>query len=650
MRTIITLFLISFFVTTQAQKFPLFENYQWEKNPQWSENTEKDALYYYSKYTLAIEYEFDDYYGRYYKYKTEHYRVKLNSHIAIEEFNKMYISMENAVSLKNIKARVIKSDETVEFKPKVEEFYSDDASEQYYYFPIEGIEIGDEIEILYTLKMESAVDGDQFFFQGEMPIYNFDFYFIGPTDAYFSFLPHGGFPKPELVDTIKHRHQWTCHLDTIDAYKAEYFSEYNNSAMKLDVTLRGFDNAGDRSYSPYENIEKDLNAVYNIPLKGKEIKSVQALSIKLGITPRTRTEEKIRIIENYIKLNIANTDVPLGTPMSEIIETERASSIGTIQLFMALFYVNDIRFEYGFTSDRYDTHFSSEIESMHFLQSYIFYFPDVDKYLAPLDFSTRLGFLSEDWIPNNALLFTMKQYPIPVTRGSIKSIPATTARQNLDSTIVTIRVGSDYRTFEIEIERHITGYEAGEFQTYYYLYNDAKKETKSEELLDVLNDNSTFKVTSLQNFSPEDAYVKPLIVKGHVTELHVPLIEFAGDVMIFKLGHLFGEYTSLKEIERKKHDFVFGNPFSSSTTIHVLFPEGSKVNVPQEIQQSDDLFEHPEIKISSKMEIVGNKVTYIHGSQFDKNQYSIEIKDVMTDVFVFWNSLHKMNLLVQKPL
>lgn len=62
--------------------------------------------------------------------------------------------------------------------------------------------------------------------------------------------------------------------------------------MKLDVTLRGFDNAGDRSYSPYENIEKDLNAVYNIPLKGKDQKSIRALSIKLGISQRTRTEEK----------------------------------------------------------------------------------------------------------------------------------------------------------------------------------------------------------------------------------------------------------------------------------------------------------------------------------------------------------------------
>ena len=60
-------------------------------------------------------------------------------------------------------------------------------------------------------------------------------------------------------------------------------------------------------------------------------------------------------------MHIANANVPLGTSMTTIIETERASSICTIQLFMAIFYENDIRFEYGFTSYHYDTHFSSEI-------------------------------------------------------------------------------------------------------------------------------------------------------------------------------------------------------------------------------------------------------------------------------------------------
>src|SRR5688500_17641671 len=63
-------FLILFFVFSAqlfAQKFPMFENYKWEKDPERSVVNASNSLYYYSKYMLAIEYEFDDYYGRYFK-------------------------------------------------------------------------------------------------------------------------------------------------------------------------------------------------------------------------------------------------------------------------------------------------------------------------------------------------------------------------------------------------------------------------------------------------------------------------------------------------------------------------------------------------------------------------------------------------------
>src|SRR5690606_20869255 len=121
-----------------------------------------DVLYYYNKYLLSIEYEYDSNYGRHYKYKTHHYRIKLNSHVSIEQFNKVYIPMEDVVNLKELKARVIKPSGVVDLKPKVEEFYSSEESEQYYYFPVSGLELGDELEILYTLKMTPAADGDQF--------------------------------------------------------------------------------------------------------------------------------------------------------------------------------------------------------------------------------------------------------------------------------------------------------------------------------------------------------------------------------------------------------------------------------------------------------------------------------------------------------
>ena len=649
MKSLLFLSVILFSFGVTGQKYPFYDNYKWAKDPAMTGRGKTDVLYYYNKYTLAIEYEYDDFYGKFYKYKTEHYRVKLNSDVAIEEFNKVYISMEDVVSLKSLKARVIKPSGVVDLKPKVEEFYSDVESEQYYYFPVSGLELGDEIEIQYTLKMEPQSDGDQFYFQGEVPIYNFDFYFITPNDTYFSFLSHNGFPKPELVDTILHRHQWVSHLDTIPAFKHEYFSEYNNVTMKLDATLRGFNKASDNSYSPYEDFNTSLNYVYNVTYKGKDAKAIKALSAALGLHPKAKVEDNVRKIEKYVKMEIAlNNDIPMTTPMATMLETGRAGSIGAVLIFMALLNENDIRFEYGFISDRYETHFSSEIESMHFLQNYIFYFPDIDKYLAPLDFSTRLGYLDQNWVPNNAYMLTMKQYPVPVTEGRVKPVPSTRAEQNIDSIVIRIRVNESFDDLTIEIERHLTGYDAGEYQTYYYLYNDARREEKHQEMLDVLNDYSKFKLTSITNADPESAYKNPLIIKGVVTELNVPLIEKAGDLFVFKLGYLFGEYVDVREIEKKKTDFVFGKPFRSSTTIDIQFPEGYKITNPQEIQQSEDLCPHEDIVIHSQLNIAGNRVVYSQGQAFLSMRYSIEEKAMMLDVFRFLNSLHKMNLVIEK--
>ena len=118
--------------------------------------------------------------------------------------------------------------------------------------------------------------------------------------------------------------------------------------------------------------------------------------------------------------------------------------------------------------------------------------------------------------------------------------------------------------------------------------------------------------------------------------------------MIFKLGYLFGEYVEVREIEKKKTDFVFNNPFVSSTTIDVIFPEGSKISDPQNIPQSNDLCAHPGIVLHSKLTIDGNHVIYIQGESFDSNRYSFENMPDMLEVFKFWNSLHKMNLVVEK--
>jgi hypothetical protein len=500
------LFILLFLgINSFGQLYPFYKNHDWEDTPQLSSREVPGELYYYTKYLLAIEYEYDLNSGSYFKYETEHYKVKLATDAGIEEFNKIYIPMDGVYRIKKLSTRVIKEDKVVKLSPKVEEFYSEDADERYYYFPMSGIELGDEVEVMYTLQKEPEFDGDQFFFQSDIPIYDFDFYFIAPNDAYFQFLPHNGLKSPELIDTILQRHQWFMHMDSIEANEPEYFSEYNNTIMKLDASLRGFDSPTDNSYSPYDEFNALLNMVYNVTFEKKDAKALRALNTTLGIYRMNSVEEKVRAMEHFIKTEVLISSSNPDASMAEIVESRKTNSIGSILLLMGLCQQAGIEYQYGFISDRYETRLSDEIESMHFLQNYFMYFPEIDQYLAPLDFSTRLGYLSADWVPNNGYFLTHKTYPTLSTDWIVKPISGTTAQQNKDSIIIRINVDENMLNGELTIERHISGYKAGKYQTYYYLYSENRKEEKHNELLNFFQDNSKFKMTEISNTNPEDA-------------------------------------------------------------------------------------------------------------------------------------------------
>ena len=647
MRIAIIILFLGCFVQTHAQKFPFHENHEWESKPALETEVIETELYHYTKYLLCAEYIYSAYEYQYYKYETQHYKVKLSTDAAIEEFNKVYIAKEDVVKIKRLNVRVIKPDEVVVLRPQVEEFYSEDEEEQYYYFPLSQIELGDEIEVIYTLQKQPDFDGDQFFFQSDIPIFNFDFIFIAPNDAYFQFLAHNGLQEPELVDTILQKHQWTIHMDSIPAYEPEYFSEYNNTAMKLDASLRGFDSPTDKSYSPYKEFNEILNMVYNVQFSGKDAKALNKLNEELGVHQTRDQLQKVRLIENFVKNELLVTGNTPDQRLSDVVKNRKANSIGSILLIMGLCQEADIQYEYGFISDRYDTELSDEIESMYFLQNYFIYFPEIKKYLAPLDYSTRLGYLSADWIPNNGYFLKEKKYPYPTTDWEIRPIEGTSAAMNRDSVIIRIKVDEDMLDGELTIERHIRGYKAGKYQTYYYLYSDSRREEQHDELLNFFQDNSRFKMTEIQNVDPEDAFVKPLVIKGKLTELYRPFIEKAGNKTIFKLGNLFGEHVSVKDLEKKKTDFVFANPLTRSWTIEVTFPKGVNITNFDDLFQTDDYCSLDEINSSLSLDLQGNVLTAIARQEYLSHRYSIEDKEEVFNAFRYYDELTKLNLIIE---
>ena len=647
MKKILFILASCFALNASAQLYPFYKFHEWEKNPVQEQKVIANELYYYTKYLTSVEYIYDNYEGQYHKFETNHYRVKLSSDAAIEEFNKVYISMKDVLRIKKLSTRLIKPDKTVELKPVVEEFYSEDEDERYYYFPVPGIELGDELEVVYTVQKLPEFDGDQFMFQSDIPIFDFDFLFIAPNDAYFQFLAHNNLKNPQLIDTILQMHQWTIHMDSIPAYETEYFSEYNNTAMKLDVSLRGFDSPTDKSYSPYSEFNSLLNLVYNKVFTGKDAKALRNLNTEIGVHATRNKTEQVRRIEHYIKTEMLVSSSNPDVSMAEIIKTKKSNTIGSILLFMGLFQDADIEYEYGFISDRYDSRLSDEIESMYFLQSYFIYLPEIKKYLAPLDFGSRLGYLKADWIPNNGYFLKQKLIPTPTTDWEVRPVAGTSARDNSDSIIIRINILPGMEECDVNVERHVTGYKAGEYQTYYYIYSDKKKKDKHDELLNFFKDNSKFKMTEIYNVDPEDAFVKPLIIKGKVTELHRPFLEKAGNKTIFKLGDLFGEHVAVSELEKKMTDFVFGNPLMRSYNVIVTFPNGVTIKNIESVFQTDDYVALDDILMSAKIKMEGNVLTVETRQEYHNYRYKIEDKNEVINAFRYYDLLTKMNLIIE---
>ena len=147
--------------------------------------------------------------------------------------------------------------------------------------------------------------------------------------------------------------------------------------------------------------------------------------------------------------------------------------------------------------------------------------------------------------------------------------------------------------------------------------------------------------------TPEDAFLKPIIAKGTVTDLATPLIEKAGDLTIFKLGEIFGDYVSLDEIKKKQFDFVFSKAAISSTTINLELPAGVSVQNPESIVSTENISSENNVVIRPSLTVEGNRVSYSLKERWYETRYSIDQKDDLMKVFEFYANLSKMNLILK---
>lgn len=266
--------------------------------------------------------------------------------------------------------------------------------------------------------------------------------------------------------------------------------------------------------------------------------------------------------------------------------------------------------------------------------------------MSPLNFISRLGHISADLIPNNALFIT-EDKSNHTSDYDVKPVPYVDYTENTDYKILDITLHDNLRDVSVKIERETKGYKSAKLQAYYFLYSPNRKDKKLKRFLNSFGQ-STLKINSIENIAPEDAFVKPLKLKAEYTHFNAHLFDYADDKIIFKLGNIFGDYIEIDEISERISDYVFQYAFHTKKTIVFHFPSQLKVSELVNIPEFEKLTDIDGVDISSQLTINGNTITYVKDEKYKKQRISKNEKENMIEIFQFYNDLADMNIVLEK--
>lgn len=558
-----------------------FDDYDWDFDPTFEQVevdfTGQNAVI--LKDLKAIEYFFDEEYNTLLQLYTVHSKIQVNTHEAVELYNKHYMPMNRVLGIQDLRVRVITIEDVKEIDEiDLKDYEGEDEYSSYKYFAIEGVEVGSQIEYIYTFKMMPQLEGSREFLQSDELKLNSEFHLYCEDKMFFNTKGYNGFNDLQLDTTIIGKNHYFVNFEKIEPLKAELYAPYNNSLMRIEYKLDYIKPADEVKLYTYAQISNQLNQYLKADISKKDIRSLKKLSKNLGLEG-LKELEKVRKVEDYLKRNItiSEQDNDEFEEIEIILEKLITSQRGLIKLYVSIFDMNNIVYHYGLTSDRTRVTMDPEFESYSFLENYVFYFPEQDKYMAPTEMLYRVGYIPFNWCNNYGLF--IKDVSVGETTtgiGEIQFIEPLSFDQNEDNLDVKINVKGDFEELSLDIKRTMTGYNATYFQPIFELIPEAETKLVVNELLNLSGKDFELYEFTLKNSSLDSFYLKPFIIHGKATTKSA-YFDKAGNKYLLKIGEVIGEQVEMYQEEERK--LPVENDFNRNyeRNIHFKIPEGYTV-------------------------------------------------------------------------
>jgi len=246
-------------------------------------------------------------------------------------------------------------------------------------------------------------------------------------------------------------------------------------------------------------------------------------------------------------------------------------------LYGALFKTAEIEHQLVLTTDRSNVKFDPDFQTWNYLVKYIFYFPKIDKYLAPEDPEFRLGMIPARLTHNYGLFIEPVQVgDFETGLGEVKFIPALDYDKNFDNIRVNLEFNPAMDRAKIEITREFGGYPGAFIQPYYRFLPDDKKKQVIEDYIKLSANDAEFSDLEIQNWEGNLSPLKDaFIIKSKIESASI--FERAGNRFLLKLGEVIGPQTELYQEKERLLDVE--NEFNRlyDRNIKVKIPPGYRI-------------------------------------------------------------------------
>jgi hypothetical protein len=645
---LILLFSIQF---TFSQELPFFKSYDWDANPNYKIEEEKEESMIAIKEKIVTEFYFED--KSLVEYFLEHKILWLNSDEKIEDYNKVYLPFSSDSNLEVNKARVItKEGKVIDLdESKILTANDEETGKKYKYFAFEGITKGSYIEYIYVVKKYPSYKGKKLNLQASYDKKKVEFDLFSPKNLVFKFKSFNNIPTI-IKDTItKTKLHWKLHFNKLKKIEKENQSPYNASRGSIVYKLDKNTASKVSDISSYSKVSQNIYAFYYPEYEKKTKQLINNFISELEIDGIKDEESIVRKLDFYIKTNVFSSDVSNKElqDLDQVLTKKIMNETGGLKLYVALLRTLNIKHELVLTSDRRETKFDKEFEANNFLTDFLIYFPKTKLYLSPNDSDTRLGFPSAFKTDNYGLFIKeVKIGDFKSAVGKIKYIKPIKSNKTFDTMLVDVDFNKDNLSENtIKFDRSFNGYYAMSIQPFIHLIEGEKKEQLIDGIAESISKEIEIKNRKIVNDKPELFGVKPLqFIVDFTSEAFV---EKAGRKYLFKLGELIGVQMQL--YQEKERVLPLEQEFQRSyfRTININIPEGYKITNLKDINIDNSYSKNGKELFSFKsyFELAGNTLKITADEHYNKNIIDATLYEKYRKVINSAADFNKIILLIE---